>query len=81
MGKLNINKLKKEKWVSYTYKGDQWYASIDTNLNGMASIEVSSDDYPVQERVITDSISNKRISAIIINLTDKILDKYFWGKQ
>ena len=65
------------KIFNYIHRREEWVVTIEQLINGNYVITVTGDEYPVVEKVITDSLENKNL--LIEQLIDKILDNYFWN--
>ena len=65
------------KAFNYIHREEEWVVTIEQLINGNYIITVTGDEYPVVEKVITDSLENKNL--LIEQLIDKILDNYFWN--
>ena len=62
---------------NYIHRREEWFVTIEQLINGNYVITVTGDEYPVVEKIITDSLENKNL--LIEQLIDKILDNYFWN--
>ena len=62
---------------NYIHRREEWVVTIEQLINGNYVITVTGDEYPVVEKVITDSLENKNL--LIEQLIDKILDNYLWN--
>ena len=62
---------------NYIHRREEWVVTIEQLINGNYVITVTGDEYPVVEKIITDSLENKNL--LIEQLIDKILDNYFWN--
>jgi predicted DNA repair protein MutK len=66
------------KTFNYIHRKEEWVVTIEYYLiSGNYVIAVTGDEYPVVEKVITDSLENKNL--LIEQLIDRILDNYFWN--
>lgn len=61
----------------YIHRKEEWVVTIELLINGNYVITVTGDEYPVVEKIITDSLDNKNL--LIEQLIDRILDNYFWN--
>lgn len=61
----------------YIHRKEEWVVTIEQLIHGNYVITVTGDEYPVVEKIITDSLENKNL--LIEQLIDKILDNYFWN--
>ena len=62
---------------NYIHRREEWVVTIEQLINGNYVITVTGDEYPVVEKIITDSLENKNL--LIEQLIDRILDNYFWN--
>ena len=62
---------------NYIHRKEEWVVTIEQLINGNYLITVTGEEYPVVEKVITDSLENKNL--LIEQLIDRILDNYFWN--
>ena len=62
---------------NYIHRREEWVVTIEQLTNGNYVITVTGDEYPVVEKIITDSLENKNL--LIEQLIDRILDNYFWN--
>ena len=62
---------------NYIHRKEEWVVTIEHLINGNYLITVTGDEYPVVEKIITDSLENKNL--LIEQLIDRILDNYFWN--
>lgn len=62
---------------NYIHRREEWFVTIEQLINRNYVITVTGDEYPVVEKIITDSLENKNL--LIEQLIDKILDNYFWN--
>jgi hypothetical protein len=65
------------KAFNYIHREEEWVVTIEQLISGNYLITVTGEEYPVVEKVITDSLENKNL--LIEQLIDKILDNYFWN--
>ena len=65
------------KTFNYIHRKEEWVVTIEQLINGNYVITVTGDEYPVVEKIITDSLENKNL--LIEQLIDRILDNYFWN--
>lgn len=65
------------KTFNYIHRKEEWVVTIEQLISGNYVITVTGEEYPVVEKVITDSLENKNL--LIEQLIDKILDNYFWN--
>ena len=61
----------------YIHRKEEWVVTIELLINGNYVITVTGDEYPVVEKIITDSLENKNL--LIEQLIDRILDNYLWN--
>lgn len=62
---------------NYIHRKEEWVVTIEQLINGNYVITVTGDEYPVVEKIITDSLENKNL--LIEQLIDRILDNYLWN--
>ena len=62
---------------NYIHRKEEWVVTIEQLINGNYLITVTGDEYPVVEKIFTDSLENKNL--LIEQLIDRILDNYFWN--
>lgn len=62
---------------NYIHRREEWVVTIEQLISGNYVITVTGDEYPVVEKIITDSLENKNL--LIEQLIDRILDNYFWN--
>jgi predicted DNA repair protein MutK len=65
------------KTFNYIHRKEEWVVTIEQLISGNYVITVTGEEYPVVEKVITDSLENKNL--LIEQLIDRILDNYFWN--
>ena len=65
------------KTFNYIHREEEWVVTIEQLINGNYVITVTGDEYPIVEKIITDSLENKNL--LIEQLIDRILDNYFWN--
>lgn len=65
------------KAFNYIHRKEEWVVTIEQLINGNYVITVTGEEYPVVEKIITDSLENKNL--LIEQLIDRILDNYFWN--
>jgi predicted DNA repair protein MutK len=65
------------KTFNYIHRKEEWVVTIEQLISGNYVITVTGDEYPVVEKIITDSLENKNL--LIEQLIDRILDNYFWN--
>ena len=65
------------KILNYIHRKEEWVVTIERLINGNYLITATGDEYPVVEKIITDSLENKNL--LIEQLINRILDNYFWN--
>jgi hypothetical protein len=65
------------KTFNYIHRKEEWVVTIEQLISGNYVITATGDEYPVVEKIITDSLENKNL--LIEQLIDRILDNYFWN--